>query len=67
MVRAKQGRAQAAIQDSMCESEVGETNYLAAGFQDAQVRVESDFSQRDNNLNVGEHLQFAFEERTAVA
>ena len=52
VVRAEQGGAQAAVQHVVTEAEIGETLDLAAVLQDAQVRIEGDFPQRDDDLNV---------------
>jgi hypothetical protein len=49
------------------ELEIGETLDLTAAFEDAQVGIEGDFSQRNNNLNAGKHFQFPFQERPAIA
>jgi hypothetical protein len=62
VVRAEQGGEHAPVQNTMTEPEAG-----TALLQDAQPGIESDFPQRDHNLNVGKYFQFAFEERTAVA
>jgi len=67
MVRAQQGGAQTRIQYPVSELEICKARNFVAGFQDAQVRVERDFPQSDDNLNVGKQFQFSLEERTAIA
>src|SRR5579863_2100551 len=67
VVGGKQSGAQAAVQQAVPEPEIGKTLQLTAVFQYSQIRIESDLSQRDNNLNTAKHFQFTFEEGTAVA
>lgn len=67
MKRAEQGGEYVGVKRAVSEWKIAKAVDCAALFQDAQVRVESDFPQRDDNLNVGEQFQFTLEEWTAVA
>ena len=51
----------------MPETEVAKTLDCSPILQDAQICIKRDFSQRDYDLDIGEQLQFTFEEWTAVA
>src|SRR5579863_878326 len=67
MIGGKQSRAQTVVKHAVSETKIRKALDPTVAFEHGQAGVECDLPQRHDDLHIAKQLQFALEERTAVA